>query len=92
MARWEAIRPVNCISRAPGLTCPQLSSLPAFQPSIPLSFELTRFELLILHLTPYTLHPTPYTLHLTPYTLHPTPYTSHLSPYTVDPVPNTGRL
>lgn len=33
------------------------------------------------HLTPYTLHPTPYTLH-TPYTLRPTPYFLHLLAFT----------
>ena len=49
-------------------------------------------EISIGNVTPYPLHPTPYTLHLTPYTLHPTPYTLYLTPYTLHPTPYTIYL
>ena len=42
-----------------------------------------------LHQTPYTLHPTLYTLPSTPYTLHPTPCNLHPTPYTLHPTPHT---
>ena len=43
-----------------------------------------------LHLTPYALHPTSYTMRLTPYALHHAPYTLRPTPYTLHSTPYKG--